>query len=166
LIVRDKELPHQSRRAEAGMIFLNDEGTENGGLIFDGAKTAGRTHSTGHLSFDQYEQDQVVNLEQVEDSGNRYARLGISDRPDASLDFVGISHLESMPEGSAKEAEMKRRAAAGEFGQPRLFVGKQRMTQSWSRAMQKDANASPSKLLRRAPLQFNSSTRKAVLFAR
>jgi hypothetical protein len=47
----------------AGMLFLNDEATETGGLIFSGFKDAeGNERSTGHLSFDRYRQDQVHNV--------------------------------------------------------------------------------------------------------
>src|SRR6185436_19028256 len=39
-----------------GLIFFNDEETENGGLIFSGAKTPdGKAEAVGHLSFDQYD---------------------------------------------------------------------------------------------------------------
>ena len=44
----------------AGMIFYNDEGTEDGGLIFNGKKENGQTHAVGSLTFDQYEQDQTI----------------------------------------------------------------------------------------------------------
>ena len=39
IYIKNKEYPHPSRKT-AGMIFLNDEGTENGGLIFGGEKSA------------------------------------------------------------------------------------------------------------------------------
>jgi hypothetical protein len=55
-IIRGKEYPHAERKT-AGMLFFNDEGTENGGLIFGGSKDkGGHVESYGHLSFDQYEQ--------------------------------------------------------------------------------------------------------------
>src|SRR5688500_6120406 len=60
LIFRGVEKPHPSGRRHAGMIFFNDEGTENGGLVFGGRKSAdGKVSGGGHLSFDQFEQDQV-----------------------------------------------------------------------------------------------------------
>lgn len=48
----------------SGMIFYNDEETECGGLVFDGRKDSITNKSTafGHLSFDQYNQNQVVYL--------------------------------------------------------------------------------------------------------
>lgn len=124
IIVRGKETPHASRRDSAGMLFFNDEGTENGGLIFGGLETNGIARAFGHLSFDQYEQDQVVNLEQSEEGGERRAGLSISDRPDKPLDYAALSHLDAAPEGPAKQAWIGRLEAAGEFGRPRLFIGK------------------------------------------
>ena len=37
IIIKGKETPHPDRKT-AGMLFFNDEGTENGGLIFGGSK--------------------------------------------------------------------------------------------------------------------------------
>jgi hypothetical protein len=67
----------------SGLIFINDEGTENGGLVFSGSKSNGKVDGSGHLSFDQYDQDQVVTLEQTEEDGQRAAGLTNADRPDA-----------------------------------------------------------------------------------
>jgi hypothetical protein len=80
--------------------------------------------SFGHLSFDQYEQDQVVRLEQSEEGGERASGLEFTDRPDQPLDFAGLSKLESEPDGPAKQAELAKLRASGVFGQSRVFVGK------------------------------------------
>ena len=45
-ILYGKDHPHPNRSPHAGMLYFNDEGTENG----------------GHLTFDQFDQDQVVSL--------------------------------------------------------------------------------------------------------
>jgi hypothetical protein len=116
-IYHGKEIPFA--RDSAGMIFFNDEASENGGLIFSGQKDAtGRVSTVGHLSFDQYDQDQVVNLQQAEDAGQRSAGLTISDRPDAPLDIAAGIHLRQNPQG------LQRAIAAGAYGQPRAFFGK------------------------------------------
>ena len=61
-IIRGKEYAHPDRQS-AGILFFNDGATENGGLIFGGAKDKeGKQQSYGHLSFDQYEQDQVFTI--------------------------------------------------------------------------------------------------------
>ena len=119
--VHGKEYPHSGRGGEAGLIFLNDEGTENGGLIFDGARINGKVSSAGHLSFDQYDQDQVMTLEQTENDGERNAGLTIADRPDAPIDFPRLLALEGRPDSPAIFARLR---ASGAFGHKRLFLGK------------------------------------------
>lgn len=122
---RGKEYPHPDR-STAGMVFFNDEGTENGGLIFGGATGRdGKVTSFGHLSFDQYEQDQVVNLEQSEQGGRRDAGLSINDYPGKPMDVEKLSRLESMPDGPEKNAQIAKLRASGESGARRLFAGKQ-----------------------------------------
>src|ERR1700748_2748138 len=63
-IIKGKEYPHEDRKT-AGVLFFDDEGTEDGGLIFGAVKDAqGKvTESNVHLSFDQYMQDQVLTLD-------------------------------------------------------------------------------------------------------
>lgn len=80
VIVRGKEQPKVDR-PEAGMIFYNDEGSENGGLIFGGHRNAKGevVDSGGSLSFDQYDANQVVQLAGVDDKDDRFAGLAVSD---------------------------------------------------------------------------------------
>lgn len=124
MIVKGKELPHATRSDSAGFLFFNDEGTENGGLIFGGRSEDGHIVNFGHLSFDQYMQDQVVTLEQGEEDGHRTAGLTIDDRPDAPMDFAGLSALESEPDSPAKTAKLQSLERSGAFGATRLFAGK------------------------------------------
>ena len=81
VLVHGKEQPLD--RPQAGLIFLNDEGSEIGGLIFGGRKDKdGKVRdSGGSLSFDRYEANQVVQLLGVDDSEDRLAGLMISDSP-------------------------------------------------------------------------------------
>src|SRR5215831_9625613 len=55
VIERGQELP-KAERSQAGMLFYNDEGTENGGLVFGGRRNAqGQVaDSGGMLTFDRY----------------------------------------------------------------------------------------------------------------
>jgi hypothetical protein len=121
IIVKGKEMPHASRDDVAGMIFFNDEGTENGGLIFSGKDENGHVTGSGHLSFDPYEQDQVVTLEQTQEDGKSDAGLTIADRPNAPMDFAALTKLETAPDGAAQMAKLR---AQGAFGANRAFIGK------------------------------------------
>lgn len=107
IIFRGKEQPHPNRRT-AGILFFNEEGTENGGLTFSGRTVDGKVVSSGHLSFDQYEQDQVIQFTHGEEDGKRRAALVISDRPDKPIDFAALAKYTAMPEGPEKAAELKR----------------------------------------------------------
>ena len=115
---RGKEIPHPDRQTSAGILFMNDEGTETGGLIFGGAKKDGKVSSHGHLSFDPYEQDQVIALEQEQENGRRYATLEFSDRPDTPIRW---DLNPGTPQG---KAEFERLAKAGGLGHPRLSIGR------------------------------------------
>jgi hypothetical protein len=119
LIFKGTEHPFPNRQA-AGILFFNDEGTENGGLLYGGAKKGQNVSSGGHLSFDQYEQDQVISLDQTEEHGRRRAGLTFFDRPSTAIPLDLIDKLNT-PEGSTEFETMSK---AGGFGYPRLFIGK------------------------------------------
>jgi hypothetical protein len=69
-----------------GIIFFNDEGTENGGLTFTGSRgTDGRYRASTHMSFDQFEQDQVLNLDYNDNNGRRLTGFSINDRADWNI---------------------------------------------------------------------------------
>lgn len=81
IIVKGKESP-KADRPEAGMLFYNDEGTENGGLIFGGHRNEkGEViNSGGSLTFDPYGQSQqIVQLAGVEDKDNRIVGLAVNE---------------------------------------------------------------------------------------
>jgi hypothetical protein len=119
LIFKGTEHSFPNRQA-AGILFFNDEGTENGGLLYGGAKKGQNVSSGGHLSFDQYEQDQVISLDQTEEHGRRRAGLTFFDRPSTAIPLDLIDKLNT-PEGSTEFETMSK---AGGFGYPRLFIGK------------------------------------------
>lgn len=82
IIVRGKEQAFE--RPQAGMLFYNDEGSENGGLIFGGHRNAKGevSDSGGSLSFDRYNANQIVQLLGVDDHEDRMAGLVVSDSPE------------------------------------------------------------------------------------
>jgi hypothetical protein len=72
----------QNRRPGAGILFYNNEGTENGGLIFGGHRDgSGKVVDAGvSLSFDKYGVNgQMVQLAGISDSANRFAGLRVRD---------------------------------------------------------------------------------------
>ena len=86
VIERGKEHPKVDR-PYAGMLFYNDEGTENGGLVFGGRRNSnGEVVDSGaSLSFDRYGANaQIVQLAGVDDSKNHIVGLILSDSDQTS----------------------------------------------------------------------------------
>jgi hypothetical protein len=125
-----------------GIIFFNDEGTENGGLTFTGSAcvngqsaTTGRACAPGsfnastHMSFDQFNSDQVVNLDYSDNNGRRLMGFSVNDRVDADIyDFVGQrDSILKIVDTTARNAAMARLVGPRNgipFVAQRLFVGR------------------------------------------
>jgi hypothetical protein len=81
VIIKGVEHPEIGEpRPQAGMLFYNDEGSENGGLIFGGRKNEKGeiVDSGGSLSFDKYGSNQIVQLAGVDDVNDRFAGLAVN----------------------------------------------------------------------------------------
>lgn len=93
VIVRGKEQPPIDR-PQAGMLFYNDEGSENGGLVFSGhAGPNGEVRdSGGSLTFDRYAGNQVVQLAGVHDSTDHIVGLIVSDTDAKGNQRVFVGH--------------------------------------------------------------------------
>lgn len=79
------EVARPDRKSFAGMLFVNDEGTENGGLIQKGVMGADGKVSAGlSLTFDRFRQDQAIQLLHAEGSGRASSTLAINDEADGS----------------------------------------------------------------------------------
>jgi hypothetical protein len=69
-----------------GMIFFNDEGTENGGLTFTGMRRPDGTYvsSTG-MSFDQFNSDEVLTLRYSDENGRKTTGISIAERDERDI---------------------------------------------------------------------------------
>ena len=103
-----------------GIIFFNDEGTENGGLTFSGKREADGTYrSSSGMSFDQFNQDQVVYIQYNDNNGRRNMGFTVADRIDTDIyDLVAErdSITKATPEGPARTAALQK------WAQPRNGV--------------------------------------------
>jgi hypothetical protein len=116
---------YPGRPKTAGMIFYNDEGEENGGLIFGGMKDKdGNIQSGGHLSFDQYQQDRVINLDYSEYNGVRKGGLQINDMPVLSMAEMMPKYdaIKELPKDNQDSAYMALRRQYG--GGERAYIGR------------------------------------------
>ena len=92
-----------------GIIFFNDEGSENGGLSFNGRRLENGTYRAGaQLAFDQYDQDQILYLNYTDNNGQRRMGLTVADRADINIyQFVlRRDSINAMPDGLAKTAAL------------------------------------------------------------
>jgi len=117
VIVKGKEQPPQDR-PQAGMLFYNDEGSENGGLIFGGRKDSSGhvVDSGGSLSFDKYGANQIVQIAGVDDKTDQFA--GMSVRDDKKRVWVGRTGdgdaMLSLMDGNGKDRIVLKVTAAGQ----------------------------------------------------
>jgi phage gp46-like protein len=125
---RGKEIPRPDRTEFAGMLFMNDEGTENGGLIQKGVIAADGKPSAGlSLTFDRFRQDQVVQLLHAEESGRAYSFLSINDEADGSqFDLQQRSkRMAEISKLSPEKADvaMQQMAEQGQLSRNRVRLG-------------------------------------------
>jgi hypothetical protein len=125
IIIKGKETPHPNRKT-AGMLFFSDEGTENGGLVFGGARDKdGTVSSYGHLSFDEYEQDQVFTIDAEQQGDKRASALTIVDRPSYSIcDLIELTNKVKGLSAEEQKAEIAKFGQSHPSPHQRLYLGR------------------------------------------
>src|SRR5580692_8278445 len=84
---RKKEYPRPDRRDAAGMLFMSEEGTEQGGFIWGaGQLPDGSIQNHAHLSFDQYEENQTFAIDAGQDGKEKFSRLSVIDQGNYAID--------------------------------------------------------------------------------
>lgn len=113
-----------------GIIFFNDEGTENGGLTFAGHRNPDGSYQahTG-LSFDQFEEDQIVVLNYDDENGRRRAGLTIADRANVPINVLVAERdsIMKLPPGPQREEALRKWAGPRNglpLHAPRVYVGR------------------------------------------
>ncbi len=119
------------REFMSGMIFFNELGDEVGGIQYAGIRKAdGGYSAVGHLSFDQWHQNQVMALDYNDKSRNRYAGMRVWDRP-ANTSFDNMLDLiKEMKDAKGNQPRLdsliklwNEAKDRGENGVERLFIG-------------------------------------------
>ena len=115
----------------AGLIFYDDEATECGGLVFSGRKdSSGKYFASGHFSFDQYNQNQVLYLQYLDDNGEKKTGLYVDDWhnspafPEFRSTYKEIEKLPKSPERDAKLKQLLEPANGDPAFAHRIFIGK------------------------------------------
>ena len=119
------------RRADlAGLLFINQEGVEAGGLVYTGKRdTAGAVDAGAILTFDQFGNDQIVALSYDQDGGRRRQGLTIQDRPDSLTDrlkeaYRAVESATSKEERDSLVEYYFSKIPRREIAARRLFVGR------------------------------------------
>ena len=116
-----------SDRAMPGILFYNEIGDENGGLIFDGKLDGNGKPAAGmHFSMDRFGGDQQLALGHYESNGAMETGLNIYDRGLEKEYGPLYEAYRNAPAGEEKERLKKRWIEAGGRQTTRLFVGKTR----------------------------------------
>lgn len=122
------EVPRPDRKDFAGMLFVNDEGTENGGLIQKGfVGPDGRASAGLSLTFDRFRQDQVIQLLHAEDGGRVRSMLAINDEADGTQ-FDVLQRAERMQairsvEPAARQAAVQAMRDQSQLPNNRVLLG-------------------------------------------
>ncbi|MGD0545921.1 MAG: hypothetical protein ABSB65_16065 [Candidatus Acidiferrales bacterium] len=124
--MRKKEYPRPDRRDAAGMLFVNDEGSEMGGLIFGGLKQKdGTIQNHGHLSFDQYEQDQIFAVDSGREDRETFSAIRIGERGDYPIQeaYDASLRINKMAK-EQQDAEWKKFYATHTGDANRIYLGR------------------------------------------
>jgi hypothetical protein len=94
-----------------GIIFFNDEGTENGGLTFTGRKREDGTYSSSvGMSFDQFNQDETLTLRYTDENGRKASAITIADRDTRDIYDLIMQRdsINKMTDSTARNAALQR----------------------------------------------------------
>ena len=112
--IKNKEYAHDTRKS-AGLLFYDDEGTEDGGLIYGVERGAdGKVNGSNvHLSFDKYMQDQMFTVDAGTEDGKDYSEMTMQDRGDYPItEAMEAQHrIEALPESERGAAWEKFRTS-------------------------------------------------------
>lgn len=129
IYIKNKEYAHPHNRKGAGFLFFDEEGTEDGGLTYGIAKDqSGKVvASNGHLSFDQYMQDQIFTIDAGRDGDKRYSLLRMDDRGDYPITdaLEALNRITKLPEAQ-RATELKQFQQTHPGDHQRVVLGRAR----------------------------------------
>jgi hypothetical protein len=124
-----KEYQHQSHGG-GGFLFFNDDGTEAGGMGFSNGQDGDKYYAGANMNFDQYQQDNTLQLTYEDRNGQRIAGMRVKDRPDESI-FPALELTDKLARAKTDDerkqltAQLEKLTEKYTGGGVRLFAGKQ-----------------------------------------
>ena len=104
---RGKEYPRPDRTEAAGLLFMSEEGTEQGGLIWGaGQQPDGSVENHVHLSFDQYEENQVFAIDAGQSGKDKFSEISMVDQGNYPIEEKrkANSEIQKLPDGKQEAA--------------------------------------------------------------
>lgn len=84
---RKKEYPRPDRTEAAGMLFMSEEGTEQGGFIWGASQLPdGTIENHAHLSLDQYEENQIFAIDAGQEGKDKFSQITMADQGDFPIE--------------------------------------------------------------------------------
>lgn len=111
---------HRKDDNNSGVMFYNGDGMECGGLIFGSKKKENGEYESGlSLTFDQYNQDQVLQMSVIDYNGEQNYGFNIFDRPKENIkeSINRLQKIEEMEDGFERQELIK-------DNPKRMFMGK------------------------------------------
>lgn len=125
------ELKSRESKRGAGLLFFNDDGDEDGGLVYSGKTVDGKIDAGGTLRFDHYKQQEAIGITYSQNGQEKESALQVWDQPNAPITAESMREYESiqpMKDGPEKTEALKklRTKYASELGgfTERVFVGR------------------------------------------
>lgn len=120
----------EGRELLSGLLFFSEAGDEVGSLLFNAIERPDGHSAVGHLSLDQWKQNQVVALQYIDNGRTRRAGLQVIDRPTDLPMRQELDRLEAMlgATGAVRDSLRAAHQAAqrgGAGGIQRVFLGSQ-----------------------------------------
>ena len=110
---------------ENGIVFYNQDGNEQGALIWDGRRGPHGASSHTTLSYDTADSDQLLQLDNGSDEGKHFAGLYAWDRPFGSIDLGPRMRrdLARARTATQRRAIRQKYRGLGLYGYSRFFAG-------------------------------------------
>ncbi|MES2321135.1 MAG: hypothetical protein V4633_02610 [Pseudomonadota bacterium] len=129
--LQGKEGARPDRRSFAGMLFINEEGTENGGLIQKGSiSPEGKISSGLSLTFDRFRQDQALQLLNNDSADHQQTAIKINDVPYFKVtslqDQHGFAEAANKLPMAEQNAYWQKLSEQGRLSNNRIWLGNTR----------------------------------------
>jgi hypothetical protein len=104
LPVRGRLVAHPGRDETAGLLFVNDEGSECGGLTFGGYRREHGKEQYAELTLDDYEQNEGFKLGMLQEGSDTRRWLEFRDMPDWSIGDL-VEEVDGLDAAAARKVQ-------------------------------------------------------------